>query len=101
LHRCPKCVMVANEGCAKETDSTKSRPANAVGFLFGGALCKPCGLQKLSAAQVNLPWQCLYFLPLPHGQGSLRPTLGTAASGTAWRVAASAMPGSSPLRAAS
>src|SRR5689334_12067809 len=23
-----------------------------------------------------LPWHCLYFLPLPHGQGSLRPTLG-------------------------
>ncbi|CAM3748897.1 hypothetical protein Xentx_01064 [Xenorhabdus thuongxuanensis] len=21
------------------------------------------------------PWQCLYFLPEPHGQGSLRPTL--------------------------
>lgn len=20
------------------------------------------------------PWQCLYFLPLPQGQGSLRPT---------------------------
>src|SRR6056297_2536440 len=24
------------------------------------------------------PWQCLYFLPLPQGHGSLRPTLGTA-----------------------
>ena len=24
--------------------------------------------------QSNLPWQCLYFLPLPQGQGSLRPT---------------------------
>ena len=22
------------------------------------------------------PWQCLYFRPLPQGQGSLRPTLG-------------------------
>src|SRR6266702_8167485 len=22
-----------------------------------------------------LPWQCLYFLPEPHGQSSLRPTL--------------------------
>lgn len=21
----------------------------------------------------SLPWQALYFLPLPHGQGSLRP----------------------------
>ena len=24
----------------------------------------------------SLPWQCLYFLPEPQGQGSLRPTLG-------------------------
>src|SRR5262249_48773107 len=24
------------------------------------------------------PWHFLYFLPLPHGQGSLRPTLGSA-----------------------
>src|SRR6478752_5100980 len=23
----------------------------------------------------SAPWQCLYFLPEPHGQGSLRPTL--------------------------
>src|SRR6266516_7714718 len=26
-------------------------------------------------AHANRPWQCLYFLPEPHGQGSLRPTL--------------------------
>ena len=26
-------------------------------------------------AQPNRPWQCLYFLPEPHGQTSLRPTL--------------------------
>lgn len=26
--------------------------------------------------QASLPWQALYFLPLPHGQGSLRPTRG-------------------------
>lgn len=25
---------------------------------------------------VSAPWQCLYFLPLPQGHGSLRPTLG-------------------------
>src|SRR6185436_11683533 len=24
------------------------------------------------------PWQCLNFLPLPHGHGSLRPTFGAA-----------------------
>src|SRR5579883_66071 len=26
--------------------------------------------------QTEAPWQCLYFLPLPHGQGALRATLG-------------------------
>jgi len=31
-------------------------------------------------AQLSFPWQCLYFLPLPQGQGSLRPTLGRARS---------------------
>src|SRR3978361_1736661 len=28
-----------------------------------------------SLAYANLPWQCLYFLPEPQGQSSLRPTL--------------------------
>lgn len=28
-----------------------------------------------------LPWQFLYFLPLPHGQSSLRPILGAATTG--------------------
>src|SRR5581483_3389636 len=28
-----------------------------------------------SRAQTSLPWQCLNFLPEPHGQVSLRPTL--------------------------
>lgn len=27
------------------------------------------------ADQVSFPWQCLYFLPEPHGHGSLRPIL--------------------------
>ena len=30
--------------------------------------------------QASFPWQALYFLPLPQGQGSLRPTFGTGAS---------------------
>lgn len=33
----------------------------------------PC--RKLTSPQASLPWHCLYFLPLPQGQGSLRPTL--------------------------
>lgn len=32
-----------------------------------------------------LPWQALYFLPLPQGQGSLRPILGSTVTG--WRLA--------------
>ena len=35
------------------------------------------------AVQASLPWQFLYFLPLPQGQGSLRPTLGTLATAAA------------------
>ena len=34
----------------------------------------------IRSAYASLPWQCLYFLPLPHGQGSLRPTFGTLAT---------------------
>ena len=53
---------------------------------------------------LNCPWQCLYFLPLPHGQGSLRPTRGTAPAGVAafWPGAGvSSRPRSSPRSAAS
>jgi hypothetical protein len=32
-------------------------------------------------AYASLPWQCLYFLPLPQGHGSFLPTLGTALTG--------------------
>ncbi|KAG1422946.1 hypothetical protein G6F57_023519 [Rhizopus arrhizus] len=32
----------------------------------------------LSLDQTSLPWHCLYFLPLPHGHGSLRTTFGNA-----------------------
>src|SRR5260370_13930898 len=36
----------------------------------------PCDRARPSGeAHANRPWQCLYFLPEPHGQGSLRPTL--------------------------
>src|SRR6266540_1012024 len=41
---------------------------------------KPAGAARpavFASAQAHpyLPWQCLYFLPLPQGQSSLRPTL--------------------------
>jgi len=50
-----------------------------------------------SMHQLSLPWQCLNFLPLPQGQGSLRPTLSPAPAG---RGAASAS-ASAPDRASS
>ena len=42
--------------------------------------------------QLNAPWHCLYFFPLPQGQGSLRPTLGWA------RVIGWGAAGGGPLR---
>src|SRR5437867_11129756 len=37
-----------------------------------------------------MPQQCLYFLPLLHGQGSFRPTLGPTRTGLAFSTAAAA-----------
>ena len=41
--------------------------------------------------QLRAPWHCLYFLPLPQGQGSLRPTLGASRT-TVWGLAGAASP---------
>src|SRR5690606_6497044 len=66
----------------------------------------PPGLIAHHRTYFNCPWQCLYFFPLPHGQGSLRPTLGTPPI-TVPAIAAdaaaggSSRPGSSPRNAAS
>src|SRR5437016_13931904 len=38
----------------------------------------------------HFPQQCLYFLPLLQGQGSLRPTLGPERMGLAFSIAAAA-----------
>ena len=40
----------------------------------------PAVTVKPAHDQASRPWQCLYFLPLPQGQGSLRPTRGTGAA---------------------
>ena len=42
----------------------------------GDGLWRLRGVKGDAPAQAvsNAPWQCLYFLPEPHGQGSLRPT---------------------------
>src|SRR5205823_8443770 len=48
-------------------------PPRTVSRLAAGRLaCKP--LVTAAAHHPRRPWQCLYFLPLPHGHGSLRPT---------------------------
>ena len=41
--------------------------------------------------QLSWPWQCLYFLPLPQGHGSLRPTLGSLAWLTTSAASSSAL----------
>src|SRR5208282_6769542 len=45
----------------------------------------------LGNADLNYrPQQCLYFLPLPQGQGSLRPTFGPVRTGLAFSAVAAA-----------
>src|SRR5437762_1195378 len=44
--------------------------------------------QQMSKAY--FPQHCLYFLPLPHGHGSFRPTLGPVRTGLAFSCAAAA-----------
>ena len=55
-----------------------------------------CKYWRRVASRVNytkpLPWHCLYFLPLPQGQGSLRPTLGPAMMGCVGRCGACEAP---------
>ena len=43
------------------------------------------GRSSLTAYQVSLPWQCLNFLPVPQGHGSLRPTCARSAAAPALR----------------
>jgi hypothetical protein len=55
----------------------------------------PCHRQELfflnqKAAKHQRPQHCLYFLPLPQGHGSLRPTFGPVRTGLAFSMAAAA-----------
>ena len=43
-------------------------------MVITAPLCRPLR-QRGYSAHAYLPWQCLYFLPEPQGQSSLRPTL--------------------------
>src|SRR5690606_15589848 len=59
------------------------------------------GARSCHAQAAPLPWQCLYFLPLPQGQGSLRPTFSSTRIGDVGPLArAWAGPGPRPAAAA-
>jgi hypothetical protein len=49
-------------------------------------VCIPASYGK----PLQRPQHCLYFFPLPHGQGSLRPTFGPLRTGLAFSIAAAA-----------
>jgi len=80
-------------GC-KKFDLSPESPANLFLHLILKLIhysCAKCIAQSfprltsvnnfISANSSYLPWQCLYFLPEPQGQGSLRPTLCPAGTG--------------------
>src|SRR5450631_1655818 len=54
-----------------------------------------------SRAHTYLPWQCLYFLPEPQGQSSLRPTLPQLAGFFGSRLAVAAGTSEAPANAIS
>ena len=64
--RMPACAM------PKRTPGTGHNLAGSGALKLTVMTVRPAGLGFADYA--NLPWQCLYFFPLPQGQGSLRPT---------------------------
>src|ERR1700694_5553378 len=56
---------------------------------------------EVEKAHAYLPWQCLYFLPLPQGQSSLRPTLPQLAGFFGSRSAVAAGTSEAPANASS
>src|SRR6185369_2084924 len=65
-------------------------PPKALGLAGGRGLW--CG----AWTQASWPWQCLYFLTLPQGQGSLRPTRGTSSATARATIAAATCVAPSP-----
>ena len=58
--------------CLRTPASTTPMRTPAIGNRVEGS-----GAGRLTGmvrSQASFPWHCLYFLPLPQGQGSLRPT---------------------------
>lgn len=58
-----------------------AKSAAGIGRAFVIGLGRTCLTPRLRGYQSPLPWQFLYFLPEPQGQGSLRPILGAALTG--------------------
>jgi len=90
LDRCqPRIGMVSRHSCRDR--------AHGDGLIF--PICPEnhaCDFKdvKLTGFQAakrhHRPQQCLYFLPLPQGQGSLRPTFGPVRTGLAFSATAAA-----------
>ena len=75
---CAAPVLVAREhlasGSAIRALVVNTGNANAGTGDDGLARARKVCAAAAAQRQVSLPWQCLYFLPEPHGHGSLRPT---------------------------
>ena len=95
----PQAGQVAAFGAAREQDAAARVADDAGDDVDGGAFrrsglrlprrdavadprlsrpdgCPPLAGEAGTLRQAIWPWQCLYFLPLPQGHGSLRPTRG-------------------------
>ena len=82
-------------GIRSHSGSCNRRAAH--GHVRRGAMAASAETAVIAAiaGQASLPWHCLYFLPLPQGQGSLRPTRtpsGSASSSSAWPPAVVSTP---------
>src|SRR5579859_2133106 len=69
----------------KDTTDDGTQPDGSVAQTGKPALRTASTLQRfnvLTLQRTHFPQHCLYFLPLPHGHGSLRPTLGPVRLGT-------------------
>ena len=94
---CAKAVLRENTAHGRAFVKQHDRQVFSIGFAdtrFGDADSQSCNraqagcewgievdrheppLSTSFSGQANRPWHCLYFLPLPQGQGSLRPTRG-------------------------
>src|SRR5262245_28152351 len=77
--------------CARDTHHRSSKVAPAIdGYRFSISRKREIQSSTHPTSYANRPWQCLYFLPEPHGQASLRPTLPQLDGSLGLRAAAAA-----------